>query len=169
MPAKYSVPITLKTFSDDNIEATFDWLQNAELRQLFAMKEAPTWGKHVEYIKKILHDCTQVMFAIYYGDTYIGNCGLKYIQNQGASIWIYLGNKNYRKKGLSKVACRLLMNYARDKLKVNLLYLHVLKDNIVALNLYHALGFKEVPLGERDLSIWKERSDSIQKMVFYFK
>lgn len=168
MQAKNDSFITLKHFSNDNVKMTFEWLQNAGLRQLFAMKKAPKWERHLEYIKKTLLDHTQIMFAIYYKDIHIGNCGLKYIQNREAAIWIYLGNENYKGKGLSKAACRQLISYAKEELNLSLLYLHVLKDNIVALNLYNTLGFKRVPLDDVGISIWKERSNSILKMILPF-
>jgi len=162
--------VSLKPFSDDNIKMTFDWLQNPKLLHLFAMKEAPKWERHLEYVRKTLADRTQIIFAIYCDDIYIGNCGLKYIRdNEDAAIWIYFGDENYKGKGLSKIACRLLMNYAKDGLKLNCVYLHVLKDNIVALNLYQTLGFKKVFLDDIDILIWKERSNLIAKMIFSFR
>tara|TARA_B110000261_G_C12999211_1_gene323494 strand:+ start:139 stop:657 length:519 start_codon:yes stop_codon:yes gene_type:complete len=50
---------------------------------------------------------------------------------------------NYRGKKLSKIAYRLIFDYLFGYLNLNRLYLYVISENEIALNLYRKIGFIE--------------------------
>lgn len=156
--------LSLKDFNKDNIKLTFDWIQDPEFRRLFLMSGEPAWTNHVKYFETILNDSTQKVFAIYYDNNHIGNCGFKNIKGAEAELWIYIGDKAYKSKGLGKEACKKLVEKGRNEFKFNKIYLHVAGFNTVARNMYNNLDFVEVELDETSKKIWGEKGIEIIKM-----
>jgi RimJ/RimL family protein N-acetyltransferase len=156
--------ITLKRFTPKNIKVTFEWVQDKELQRLFTMREEPSWEKHTAYFEKVLKDETQILFAIYRGDRHIGNCGLKNMEGCECELWIYIGDKSERGKGFGTIACRKLVEIAFNKFRFRRVYLHVLSDNLQAIFMYKALGFKKIPLNEASKAVWGKRGIDIIKM-----
>lgn len=82
-----------------------------------------------------------------YGITFmgvaIGACGLKNFINEKAELWLYIGDKSYWGKGLGKIIMNRLEEKALDKNLLKL-YLKVIKENLVAINLYKNIGYTEI-------------------------
>jgi len=69
---------------------------------------------------------------------------------RNCEIGIVIYDKNSRGKGLGEDALRTGLDFIFNEMNMNLVYLHVLSDNKVALNLYRKLGFEfEGELRER--------------------
>jgi RimJ/RimL family protein N-acetyltransferase len=75
--------------------------------------------------------------------------------NKKACIGLDISIK-YRGKKLSKIAYRLIFDYLFNYLNLNRLYLFVLSENEVALNLYRKIGFIEEGR-QREAIIRKDR------------
>ena len=156
--------ITIKPFKKSHIKETFAWVKDEELQKLFMMREKPTWENHVKYFNKILNDNTQKVFAIYYDDMHVGNCGLKNITQRDAEFWIYLGNKKFKHKGIGTFATNLLLDMGFNYLNLDTIYLHVANFNIFAINMYKNIGFKQVQLDMKTIEQWGNRSKILIKM-----
>ena len=157
--------IILKPFSEDNIERTYDFIQDKNFRYLFMMNGEPVWDNHLNYFHKILNDPNQKVFAIYLNNTHIGNCGFKYIKpNEEAELWVYIGSIEHKGKGYGYLACKELINFGLKELNLKFIVLHVAKYNDIAQNLYKKLGFKFVDLDNNTKEIWGEKSESLLKM-----
>jgi RimJ/RimL family protein N-acetyltransferase len=57
---------------------------------------------------------------------------------------LLIGEKRYRGKGFAEEACRLLLHYGFDKLKLHTIDLEVYDSNLLAIALYDRLGFETV-------------------------
>lgn len=158
--------IELKKFTNDNIELTFDWIQDAELRRLFLMNGEPIWENHVKYFNSILNDYTQNVFAIFVDNNHIGNCGFKNIKESEAELWIYIGENAYKSKGLGKIACLKLIKEGIEKFNFDRIYLHLADFNVIAKNMYKSLGFIEIDLDDESKKIWGEKGIDIIKMEY---
>lgn len=157
--------ITLKNFELEYAKKTYEWICDDEFQKLFVMPNKPTFEEHINHFKKVLDDETQRVYAIFYNENHIGNCGLKYIKDTTSHLWIYIGDKNYRGRKLSKPACLELINNAKE-IGIKKIYLHVLKTNIPAIKLYESVGFVEIPADREDEKIWGNRLSLLTKYQF---
>jgi len=157
--------VELKEISNIEVKNTFDWLFDPIFKKFFTLRAEPNWNTHVEYFKKIKEDSTQKVYAIYADKKHIGNCGFKYIKDKTGELWIYIGDNAYRGKHLAKPACKLLIEKGKKELGINKIYLHVLKNNIVAIGLYESLNFVQIEMDEEDKKIWKDQADNTSKYL----
>ena len=156
--------IYIKSFEINNIKDTFDWVKNEEFQRLFMMREKPTWENHVKYFNSILNDKSQKVFAIYYQNKHVGNCGLKNISQHSAELWIYIGDISFKNKGIGTQATKLLIDKGFNCFNLHSIYLHVANFNIYAQKMYKNIGFQEVPLDNETIKIWGNRSNTLRKM-----
>ena len=164
--------VILKAFARENLEQTFSWIQNKEFRRVFGVRGEPDWETHVNYFNKILNDSTQKVFAIYCAhrqtdrqNRHAGNCGFKYIFQNTAELWIYIGNEQERHLGIGTQACKQLIERGFNEFGFEKIFLHVSKDNIPAQGLYKKLGFIETQENDFDREIWGEKICQLIKMV----
>ena len=137
--------VTLKDFSSIELDSTFDWFKDAELKKYFLFRRELTKESHLNWFNSYKDDSTQKIFAIYHDNYHCGNCGLKNIDNINlkAELWIYLGDKEQRGKGISKAATKKLLAYCFEEISLHKVYLHVAAFNTIAIKLYEKLGFIE--------------------------
>lgn len=130
-------------------------MQDEELQKNFLFRRDITIKEHSEWYDKLKNDKSQIVFAIISENTHIGNCGFKNINmvDRKAELWIYLGNENFKGKGLGRKATNLLLSYGFNNFHFNKIYLHVAEFNKNAINLYKQLGFKEEGYFEKELII----------------
>jgi hypothetical protein len=95
------IKVRLVPFSGEFISKTFEWVSDPDLRKNFLMRGELTCEGHNEYFERILSDATQRLFAIYYEECHVGNCGLKNISisNKEGEFWIYIGEHSMRISG----------------------------------------------------------------------
>ena len=154
----YLVPFTM-----DQVEKTYEWVTDPDFQRLFLMREQPTWEGHEAYFNRVLADPSQRVFAIYYDNAHIGNCGLKNIvREEEGELWLYVGEASMRRKKIGRSAAELLLHYGFEALQLEMIYVHFADFNVVARHLYERLGFKQVPLKER--TDWVNRQCDIIRM-----
>lgn len=148
-----------------DIRRTYKWLQNSTLRHDFQLTTTPTRIQHFSYWRKLLHDHSQRVYAIYFGRQHVGNCGLKNIDFTDAAceLWIYLGDDHMRRKGVATSAVKILKEIAAQKLQCRSIYLHVNRSNEPAVRLYRSTGF--IASEDALLPPWDSRDADMQKMV----
>lgn len=151
-------------FSELHIQKTFEWICEPELRRMFLMRGEPSWEEHVAYCKRILSDPKQSVYAVYFAEEHVGNCGFKnIIEKEEGELWIYMGSSLVRGKGVGTSATKLLLEEGFHNLALHMIYLHVADFNIAAYTVYKKLGFVEVSL-RGDASDWAGRGCRIIRM-----
>ena len=75
----------------------------------------------------------------YVGVTYFHSINY---ENKSADWGIYIHDLNMRKKGIGTKTLIQMIQYAKNELKLNKLYLDVLDTNQIAVNLYVQHGFR---------------------------
>ncbi len=73
--------------------------------------------------------------------TPVGLIGLLSISNDKAEYYITMGESEYKGKGIAKQASLLLIDYARETLKLKKLELYTEVDNVGAQHLFERIGF----------------------------
>jgi len=148
--------VSLEPFSAEHVSKTFGWVSDADFQKQFLMRGAPTWEGHQAYCRRILEDSTQRGFAIIVNGDHVGNCGLKNLTVSDGELWFYIGDPEYRRRGIGQLATALLIREGFDALKLERIYLHVADFNIAARKLYEKLGFQEIRM-QKHIGEWSDR------------
>ena len=96
---------------------------------------------YIANAKQDISNAGQFRFVIDFENTPIGFIDLfDYITNSaGVGVIIV---KNYRRRGFSKEALELLIDYATNTLKIEKLHCNIQKDNLASIKLFTSCGFE---------------------------
>lgn len=138
--------IYLKIMQERNASADYcNWLSDSEVNKYLETKSA-TSQELKNYIKEKLADDNCLFFGIFMkiDNKHIGNLKLELIdwQKKSADFGILIGDKNYWGQGLATEATKLIVDFAFNKLNLEILKLGVIADNLAALKVYEKIGFK---------------------------
>lgn len=135
--------ITLETFSQKHLDQTFDWMQDEELRKNFLLRKPITKDTHKAWFENYKKTKHEKIFAILSDGVHVGNIGLKNIDeiNKSADNWIYIGNANYLKKGISHVAYNQLFDILKNEGSIKTISCPVASFNNASMNMLTKLGF----------------------------
>jgi len=141
--------IKLRALTINDLPKTLAWHNQEDIRDLYLEHPFPV-NKEMEelwYNKILKSNYPATVFGIEECKTkeLIGITLLKDINNihRKAEVALYIGDKKYRGKGLSKEATIATLSFAFEKLGLNRVYLNVLARNEAAIKLYNDLGFKK--------------------------
>ncbi len=96
---------------------------------------------------------TAFPFAIYAGDTLVGFIMLGYYKSRNQyTLWKFLIDKQYQKKGYGKEALMRRIAYLKEKFNVREIYTGVLLGNEIAKHLYKSVGFVETGIIEDNMT-----------------
>jgi RimJ/RimL family protein N-acetyltransferase len=119
------------------------WMHDPEVSRNIALRKAVTLASTESWIAGALQDESVRPFAIWSGDTYVGNVILDRIDPYvgSARFSIYVGDPSARGKGIAAAAIDLVLKQAFQVLQLNKVWLMVHSRNIRAINLYLKSGF----------------------------
>jgi RimJ/RimL family protein N-acetyltransferase len=146
--------LTLVEYDQDFLEKSWDWLNDEELKYL-TMTPDFTKEQQEDFYKSLSSRKDYFIYGVSFLRDSIGACGLKNIIDNKAELWLYIGNKKYWGKGLGKKIMFFLEDEAVQK-GLDKLYLKVLKENKIAINLYTKLNYINVE--EHDKYIVMEKT-----------
>ncbi|MFY7839475.1 MAG: GNAT family N-acetyltransferase [Lacibacter sp.] len=132
--------VSFVPFNETFLAASWKWLQNEELRLL--IDAAPvTKEQQLAWFKQLPNRSDYVIWGVSCENGPIGVCGLKHITAADAEYWGYIGEKEYRGKGIGTA----ILCFAEEQ-AVNMglsgIYLHVLKSNEAAIRLYQKHAYQ---------------------------
>ncbi len=154
--------IRLRALTMSDIEKTFAWHNQEDISSLYSGHPFPVNKEmEIKWYEKIL---TSNFPVTVFGIELIENrnlIGIAVLQdinliNRSSEFAIYIGDKDYRGKGLSKEATIESIHFAFYELGLNRIYLKVLEENVIAISLYQSIGFKQE--GVLRNSIYKKNS-----------
>jgi RimJ/RimL family protein N-acetyltransferase len=165
--------IKLRALTLSDVDRTLEWNNQEDISNLYSGHPFPV-NLEMEkkwYDKILISNYPVTVFGIEFIETktLIGLTLLKDINliDRNADFAIYIGDHNYRGKGLSKEATKKTLDFAFFKLGLNKVSLKVLSDNIDALSLYQKIGFiKEGVLRE---SVFKNNEFKSEIMMSILK
>lgn len=133
----------------DENDATSDyasWMNDPEVNRFLVTKSA-TRQSLSEYILKKNLQADALFLGIFLGeeDRHIGTIKLEPIDEAAheATIAIMVGDKKSWGQGLGGEAMKILIDYACKALQITRISLVVFGSNVIAINAYVKLGFKE--------------------------
>jgi RimJ/RimL family protein N-acetyltransferase len=141
--------IRLRALRRSDLEKTLSWNNSKAISELYLGHPFPV-NKEMEelwYDKILTSNFPTSVFGIEHVEdkTLIGLSMLKKINliNRSSELAFYIGDDNYKGKGYSKIASNQTLHFGFYELNLNRIYLSVLENNSVAINLYEKLGFKQ--------------------------
>lgn len=110
----------------------------------------------LDWIRRVIQNKNEYRCAILANEVYVGNIYLTDIGNNKAHYHIFIGDKNYWKKGIAYRASELIFQYAFNNLKLSCIELSVKRQNTPAVYLYKKLGFIETSYDNDWISMVRE-------------
>jgi RimJ/RimL family protein N-acetyltransferase len=139
--------IKLRALTATDVEKTFFWHNQEDISDLYSGHPFPVNIEMEQkwYDKILTSNFPVTVFGIEYieNQSLIGITILKDINliNRSAEFAIYLGDKEFRGKGLSEEATLETLRFGFYKLGLNRIFLKVLEENEAAIKLYNSTGF----------------------------
>lgn len=123
------------------------WLNDPETNKYLGSRtrKGTSLAFHKKWFEKYLKDKKKKIFMILCDNERIGQVGLVDINklDKNAHLYIVIGEKNFRGKGVGREAMDFIINYGFNKLKLHKILLEVHADNIPAVKLYESSGFQQ--------------------------
>ncbi len=114
-----------------------NWKYGTENKQY--TKEELT--NYIANAKQDISNAGQFRFVIDFENTPIGFIDLFDYKTNSAGVGVIIV-KNYRRRGFSKEALELLIDYATNTLKIEKLHCNIQKDNLASIKLFTSCGFE---------------------------
>jgi RimJ/RimL family protein N-acetyltransferase len=130
------------------------WLNDPEIREGLGRATWATMAEETRWWEGLRRRRDEVSFAIRdEAGVLIGNCGLRNIHRwrRTAVLGLFIGEKTHWRRGYGREALTLLLAHAFRDLGLERVTLAVRKDNVRAVGLYRAAGFRVDSEGEEDL------------------
>ncbi len=123
------------------------WLNDREVTEYMETGVFPTTLDELrDFYNRVSTSKTDIMFAVLdkRKNLHIGNIKLGSINwvHRFADLGIMIGDKRYWGKGYGPEACRLVLEYAFDRLNLNKVVLGVCSTHKNAINVYKKVGFR---------------------------
>jgi len=139
--------INLRALTKDDLPVTLAWNNDSEIQENYLGHPFPV-NKEMEelwYDKILISNFPTTLFGVEIIESkiLIGLFILKNISmlNRSAELAIYIGNTDYRKKGLSYEIMKEGLSFGFNKLGLKRIDLHVLEKNKNAIHIYEKCGF----------------------------
>lgn len=136
--------IYLQQFEEWHLPGTLMWMQDETLRKDFMLSFIVTSDSHRQWFHRYSEDESQQIWAIYADQVHIGNIGLKSIDliHKKAEVWIYIGDRTAKCKGIGQTSCRLLFKDLKfQSFGLHKIYCHVAEWNIASQKMFLKSGF----------------------------
>lgn len=139
--------VLIRPLLESDAEISFKWRNDPEIWRFTGKRPDRIITKEIEnsWIKKAIREPDSYRFAIIADDNYVGNIQITNIKDNGNGEYhIFIGDKNYWGKGIATLATYQIIRFAKERLKLNQLYLFVNPENMPALSVYEKCGFVKV-------------------------
>lgn len=135
--------IEVRNYSRENLEKTYGWITDPDLRKPFLFSRNVTKESHLQWFDSISKSATEQIFSVYADGVHVGNLGLKNIDNnrQEAETWIYIGDSSFKGRGVAYEAYLKFFEQLHSERKINSLYCHIASFNTASQKLFLKLGF----------------------------
>lgn len=156
--------IYLSPINVEDVETYMKWMNDKSVTDNIGRTQyVTTFESEKEWIESI-NKGNKYQFAIVNNDNkLIGNCSLFDIDfiNGNATVGIFIGEEEYRNKGLGTEALKILIGYGFNNLNLNNIMLTVFSFNERAIKCYRKVGFKEFGRRRKCLMKNNKRYDTI--------
>ncbi len=135
--------VELRRLSPDDIMTIYRWICDSELRKMTGTRGNPDFETHKVWFEKKLKDNSNLIRIISYDDISVGLIGTNEIDqtNKNANMYLYIGNKEYRKKGIASIALTLFCEQLSQQFHCHKIIASVRSYNHPSIQLFKKNGF----------------------------
>lgn len=136
--------INIRALYKEDEALILKWKENKNLRNLIGTIFPINELEHKKWFENKMLDKNGRIFII--EENYqnpIGLIGFNQIDwiNRNAELFIFIGNKQYRGKGIGEQATNIILDFAKENLNLVMIYLKVFSFNDSAIKMYEKIGF----------------------------
>ncbi|WP_239769842.1 GNAT family protein [Mammaliicoccus sp. P-M57] len=136
--------INIRALYKEDEALILKWKENKNLRNLIGTIFPINELEHQKWFENKMLDKNGRIFII--EENYqnpIGLIGFNQIDwiNRNAELFIFIGNKQYRGKGIGEQATNIILDFAKENLNLVMIYLKVFSFNDSAIKMYEKIGF----------------------------
>ncbi|MFA4996332.1 MAG: GNAT family protein [Patescibacteria group bacterium] len=137
--------ITFRPIRKTDLKYRFKWLNDPETTEFLGTRtrQGTDFDFHLRWYEKYKTDETRKIFMILYDKKPIGQVGLTHIDqdDKNAELYIAIGEKEFRGKGIGQRAVKFIIDYAFKTLKLHRISLGCFEENVAGLKCYKKCGF----------------------------
>ena len=135
--------IELRKLSPDDCNIIFSWISNPELRKMTGTRGIPNYERHINWFETKLSDGKNLIKMITYDQIPVGIIGTNEINttDNNASIYLYIGNQLYRKKGIAFNAINQIIELLVKNFNCHKVTATIRSYNLPSINLFIKCGF----------------------------
>lgn len=135
--------ITIRPLEEKDAYTSWKWRNDPEVFAKTGRRYSGpvTLEDELNWISTVLGRSDERRFAILAEGKYIGNVYLTDITQNEAEIGIFIGNKNYWKKGVATKTYKLIFDYAFKSLNINNIKSIIRIENEDSIKLHEKMGF----------------------------
>ena len=136
--------IKLKKITVDDLELLRNWRMQENITKYMLTDPIITKESQLEWFNKINNDETRIDYVIVCDDVRIGYYGITNInyENSSCEIGFYIGENEYRGKGIFKIVQKQIEDKIFNDLGLNKIVINVLENNSI-IEAYKRNGFTE--------------------------
>lgn len=167
MKIQSSDNIFLSNFTLKDIPNKISWINDSENNSYLHYDIPLSEKKTIEWFNN-KDDSRRMDLVINYDGVAVGIIGLLNIDeiNRKAEFYITLGDKSYKRKGISFLASMMILKHAFNELDLNKVYLNVDAENIPAISLYKKIGFIQEGYFKEEIFFKGRLVDRIRFAIF---
>lgn len=142
--------VTIRPLQESDAYTSVKWRNDPEVFKYTGntYSREITIDNELEWIRKVISNPDDYRCAILADGVYVGNIYLTGINGGEADYHIFIGDRSYWGKGISKLASEEIIKYGFTQIHLNCIKLRVRVANKRAYYLYQTLGFIEVDSDE---------------------
>lgn len=138
--------ISIRPIEKQDTENILKWRNSKHVKDNFCVEHDITKEEHENWLKNQIDTQKTYQFVIYDKELKqdVGSVFIKNIdqQDKNGEFGIFIGLKEALGRGIGKDAMSLILNFAKETLKLHKVYLRVLEKNDRAIHLYQKIGFQ---------------------------
>ena len=139
--------IIYKPIRKSDLKIIVKWLNDPGTNQYLgaSVRRGTNSETRLNWYKKYKNEKTKKIFIISSDKKPIGQVGLTDInlQDNNAELYVVIGEKEFRGKGIGQQAIKYIIDYAFNNLKLHRISLGCFEENIAGMKCYEKRGFKK--------------------------
>ncbi len=139
--------LTFRLFERADVENKTKWMRNPAVRSNLGwqIRQGTNLKDQLKWFEKYQRNKNDRRFIIEADGKPIGIVGLTEGDpvDKNAELYVVIGENGYRGQGIGRAACKFIIDYGFDKLKLHKILLVANGYNLKAIGLYKTLGFVE--------------------------
>lgn len=158
--------VKLKKIDKDDLELLRNWRMQENVTKYMLTDPIITKESQLEWFNKINNDDSRIDYVIVCDDVRIGYYGITNInyENSSCEIGFYIGDNEYRGKGIFKIVQKQIENKIFNDLILSKIVINVLENNPI-IDAYKRNGFIE------DLNLKKQifKNNTKYNLLYLYK